>query len=59
MGLSPLLALRVPELDGSQARPRHTEVRGVEDVAGLAVHVDAAVAEAKDLESGELAAGTR
>ena len=56
MSLSPLLALRIPHLQGSQAGAGHGEVGGVEDIASLAINILAAVAEAKDLEDGELAA---
>ena len=53
--LSPFPAPRVPEFQRHDARPRHGQVAGVEDVAGFAVHVDRAVAEAEDLEEGEVA----
>jgi hypothetical protein len=56
MRLSPLLALWVPELDRAQAGPRHAEIRGVEDIARLAVHVDGAVPIAEDLQSSEFTA---
>lgn len=46
MGLAPLLASRIPELDRGQARPRHAEVRGVKHITRRAIHVDRAVTEA-------------
>jgi len=56
MRLSPLLRLGIPKLDGQQTSPGHAEVRSVENIACLPIHVHGAIAEAKDLESRELAA---
>jgi hypothetical protein len=53
--LAPFTTLGVPELEGDDARACHAEVSGVEDVAGGAVDVDAPVAEAEELQDGELA----
>ena len=53
--LAPLPALGVPELERDDARARHGQVAGVEHVAGFAVHVGLAVAEAEDFEEREVA----
>ena len=53
--LAPFRALGVPELQRHDARSRHGEVAGVEDVAGFAGHVGLAVAEAEDVEEREVA----
>ena len=59
MSLSPLLALGVPELDRDKTSPGHAQVRSIENVTSLAVHIHRSIAEPKDLEGREFAASRK
>lgn len=56
MGLSPLLALGIPEFDRGETSPCHAKVRGVEDIASLAIHIDRTIAETEYLQRREFTA---
>lgn len=56
MRLPPLLRLGIPKLDGQQTGPGHAEVRSIENVARLPIHIHGSIAETKDLEGRKLAA---
>ena len=58
MRLPPLLALGIPEFDGSEACSSHANVRDIKHIAGHTVHVDRAITETEDLQSLEFAASS-
>lgn len=55
MRLTPFLALRVPHLDRYQTGPGHGQIRCVENISSLTVHIYCTIPVPEDLEDREIA----